>query len=77
MKRKILLFLLLSFVIAQAYSQNFLSKEICGERGISRQFTPVDDDQLINFNAVQVRSLPGPNQKHCTEIFKHNASVML
>ncbi|HEX5150550.1 MAG TPA: M4 family metallopeptidase [Parafilimonas sp.] len=61
MKRKFLSLLLLSFILVQAYAQNFISKEIRGERGISKQFISVDDDQLVNFNAAQVKSLLGLN----------------
>jgi Zn-dependent metalloprotease len=57
MKIKILLLLFLSFVIATAYSQNFINKEIRGERGISKQFISVEDDQPVNFNVAQVKSL--------------------
>jgi hypothetical protein len=38
MKKKILSLALLSFIIIKAYSQNFVSEAIRGERGISRQF---------------------------------------
>ena len=61
MKRKILSLVLLSLIIIKGYPQNFISKEIRGERGISKQFTSVDDDQLVNFNAAQVKSLLGLN----------------
>jgi Zn-dependent metalloprotease len=62
MKRKILSLLLLSFIIIKAYPQNVVSKEIRGERGISKQFISLDDEQLVNFNAGQVKSLLGLNQ---------------
>ena len=62
MKRKILSLLLLSFFIIQVHSQSFVSKEVRGERGISKSFTSFDNDQLVNFNASQVKSLLGLNQ---------------
>ena len=62
MKRKILSLLLLSFIIIKAYPQSFISKEIRGERGISKQYISVDDDQLVNFNAAQAKSLLGLNE---------------
>jgi Zn-dependent metalloprotease len=62
MKSKILLLLFPSFVIAKAYSQNFISKEIRGERGVTKQFISVEDDQPVNFNVAQVKSLLGLNE---------------
>src|ERR1700755_1883985 len=62
MKSKILLLLFLSFVIAKAYSQNFISKEIRGDRGVSKQFISVEDDQPVNFNIAQIKSLLGLNE---------------
>jgi Zn-dependent metalloprotease len=57
MKRKILPFLVLSFIVIKAYPQSFVSKSIRAQQGISQQFTPIDDDQSISFNSAQLKSL--------------------
>ncbi len=62
MKRKILSLVLLSFIIIKAYPQSFVSKVIRGDRGISKQFTAVDNNQPISFNSAQVKSLLDLNQ---------------
>ena len=56
MKRKILSLLLLSFILIKAYPQNFVSKLIRGERGISKQLVSLNDNQPIAFNG-QVKDL--------------------
>src|SRR5690349_16710506 len=57
MKRKILSFVIVSFMIIKAYPQSFVSNIIRGERGISKQFTAIDNNQKISFNQSQLKAL--------------------
>ncbi len=57
MRRKFLSLTLLSFIFFQAYTQNFVSQAIRGERGISKQFAAVPDNQGFKFNTAQVKAL--------------------
>ncbi len=57
MKKKILPFMLLSFVIIKAYSQSFLKEAIRGEKGISKQFTAVPETENLKFNTAQLKGL--------------------
>jgi Zn-dependent metalloprotease len=57
MKRKILSLAILSCIFISAYSQSFVSKIIRGERGISKQFADVGNNQKIPFNSSQLKSL--------------------
>jgi bacillolysin len=57
MKRKILSLAVLTFLIINSYSQNFVSTIIRGERGISKQFADIGDNQKVSFNASQLKSL--------------------
>jgi bacillolysin len=62
MKSKILSLALLSFVICQAYSQDFVGAIIRGERGISKQFTSLENNQKIPFNPALAKSLLNLNK---------------
>ncbi len=63
MRKKILLLTVLSFLIFQTYAQNFVSQAIRGERGISKQFAAVPDNQSLKFNTAQVKALLNLNDK--------------
>ena len=57
MKKKFLSLALLSFLVFQAYTQNFVSQAIRGERGTSKQFAAVPDDESFKFSTAQVKAL--------------------
>src|SRR3954468_10918507 len=57
MKRKILSLAVFTFLIINSYSQSFVSTIIRGERGISKQFADIGNNQKISFNAAQLKSL--------------------
>jgi bacillolysin len=57
MKRKILSLAVFTFLIITSYSQSFVSTIIRGERGISKQFAAVGDNQKISFNSSQLKAL--------------------
>ena len=57
MRKKILPLAILSLFIFKAYSQNFVSQAIRGERGISKQFAAIPNNQNLKFNTAQVKAL--------------------
>ena len=57
MRKKILPLVILSLFIFKAYSQNFVSQAIRGERGISKQFAAIPNNQNLKFNTAQVKAL--------------------
>ncbi len=57
MRKKIIPLMLLSFIIIKAYSQNFVSQAVRGERGVSKQFAAIPDNQSLKFNTAQVKAL--------------------
>ena len=48
MRKKILSLTLLSFIIIQAYAQNFVGQNIRGQHGISKQFAAIPDNQNLH-----------------------------
>ncbi len=57
MLKRILPFILLCFILFKADAQNFVSQVIRGERGISKQFAAIPDNQALKFNSAQVKGL--------------------
>ncbi len=55
--KKFLSLTILSFLLFNGYAQNFISKVIRGEHGISKQFASVPDNQTFKFNTGQIKGL--------------------